>query len=248
MLPGLRFLCAAVVLAVSSAIFGMGATALLRSAHEEFASLPNRGLPPTAVFSQQQETAPALAMLQLAPREEESATSAEMTAPAAEPEPAATAPTEDSAEPDEPPATVSAASSTEPAPPETDQTPAPEAVSPAAAPENPDETTAAAADVPATEPALAAQETAPPPPLEPETTGSISRPTATLTDEDAMLSSSNAVMLGEPVPLPHARPAMEQPKAKPAKKVVKKPAVKRRRVAAYTTPSAPAAQPDPFGF
>ncbi|ABD06624.1 hypothetical protein RPB_1916 [Rhodopseudomonas palustris HaA2] len=38
MLPGVRFLFAAVVLAVSMLVFGLGAAALLRAAHEQFAS------------------------------------------------------------------------------------------------------------------------------------------------------------------------------------------------------------------
>ena len=41
MLPGFRFLFATVVLAVSVLVFGLGAAALLRAAHEEFASLPS---------------------------------------------------------------------------------------------------------------------------------------------------------------------------------------------------------------
>ena len=40
MLPGFRFLLAAIILATSILIFGLGAAALLRAAHEEFASNP----------------------------------------------------------------------------------------------------------------------------------------------------------------------------------------------------------------
>jgi hypothetical protein len=98
----------------------------------------------------------------------------------------------------------------------------------------------------------------------PDTTGSISLPTATvmelptatLTEEDAKLSSSKVAVLGgppidtEPVPLPNARPTVEPPKAKPAKKVVKKPAAKRRVVARAAPAAAPVAQQqqDPFGL
>ena len=42
MLPGFRFLFAAIVLSMSVLIFGLGAAALLRAAHEEFASIPSR--------------------------------------------------------------------------------------------------------------------------------------------------------------------------------------------------------------
>ena len=62
MLPGLRFLFVAIVLALSMMIFGLGAVALLRSAHQEFASLPTRHVQPETVFAQQTAT-PTLAML-----------------------------------------------------------------------------------------------------------------------------------------------------------------------------------------
>ncbi len=40
MLPGIRFLFATVVLSVSVLVFGLGAAALLRAAHDDFANLP----------------------------------------------------------------------------------------------------------------------------------------------------------------------------------------------------------------
>src|SRR3954453_16980181 len=67
MLPGIRFLCAAIVLSISILIFGLGAAALLRAAHEEFASIPSRGPPPEAIFPQREEAGPALAMLRVEP-------------------------------------------------------------------------------------------------------------------------------------------------------------------------------------
>lgn len=250
MLPGIRFVCAAVVLAVSLVIFGMGAAALLRSAHEEFASLPNRRPPPATVFSRQPDAPPTLAMLRLEPR------ATEVAEPAAAP----------------------MAQVSEPAPPEqaaTEVPPAPEAiitaaVAPAAEPEQPAvvETPPVKPSEPANAAAAAPAESAEPAPqapAAPDTTGSISPPTAvimelptaTLTEEDAKLSSSKVAVLGgppintEPVPLPNARPAAEPAKAKPAKKVVKKPVVKQRRVAARVAPAAaPVAQQqqDPFGL
>jgi hypothetical protein len=68
MLPGFRFLVAAIVLSMSILVFGLGAAALLRAAHEEFASRPSwRGAPET-VFAQPNEvTQPTLAMLRLEP-------------------------------------------------------------------------------------------------------------------------------------------------------------------------------------
>src|SRR6516165_9517964 len=41
MLPGFRFLLAAILLSVSILVFGLGAAALFRTAHEEFAANPS---------------------------------------------------------------------------------------------------------------------------------------------------------------------------------------------------------------
>src|SRR4051812_42301266 len=79
MLPGFRFLFVAVVLSMSTLVFGLGATALLRSAHEEFVSLPGRRPPPEAVFAQRfEDTTATLAML----RVDAPAPAAASTAPA----------------------------------------------------------------------------------------------------------------------------------------------------------------------
>src|ERR1700734_2169511 len=68
MLPGFRFLFAAIVLSMSILVFGLGAAALLRAAHEEFASTPSWHPPPETVFTQQVEaTGPVLAMLHVDP-------------------------------------------------------------------------------------------------------------------------------------------------------------------------------------
>ena len=48
MLPGIRFLLAAIVLSMSILIFGLGAAALLRAAHEEVASVPARRILPVS--------------------------------------------------------------------------------------------------------------------------------------------------------------------------------------------------------
>jgi hypothetical protein len=66
MLPGFRFLFAAIMLSISLMVFGLGAAALLRAAHEEFASNPSWRAAPEVMFAQQTETAkPVLAMLQV---------------------------------------------------------------------------------------------------------------------------------------------------------------------------------------
>jgi len=68
MLPGFRFLLAAIVLSISILIFGLGAAALLRAAHEEFAGIPSRRTLPEPVFAQRSDTpAPTLALLRVEP-------------------------------------------------------------------------------------------------------------------------------------------------------------------------------------
>ena len=68
MLPGFRFLFAAILLSMSILIFGLGAAALLRAAHEEFASNPTWRAPAETVFAQQSEAAkPVLAKLVVEP-------------------------------------------------------------------------------------------------------------------------------------------------------------------------------------
>jgi hypothetical protein len=62
MLPGFRFLFGAIVLSVSMLMFGLGAAALLRAAHQEFSSMPSRR-PPQETVLVRNEAVPALAML-----------------------------------------------------------------------------------------------------------------------------------------------------------------------------------------
>src|ERR1700749_3080560 len=69
MLPGFRFLFGALVLSLSILVFGFGAAALLRTAHEEFASAPAWRPAPETRFAQAQETTqttqPVLALLRV---------------------------------------------------------------------------------------------------------------------------------------------------------------------------------------
>ena len=68
MLPGFRFLFAAIVLSLSVLVFGLGAAALLRAAHEQFASMPSRRATPEPVFARQNDAAvPTLALLRFDP-------------------------------------------------------------------------------------------------------------------------------------------------------------------------------------
>ena len=68
MLPGFRFLFTAIVLSMSVLIFGLGAAALLRAAHEEFANLPSRRATPEPMFARlNDDQPPTLALLRIDP-------------------------------------------------------------------------------------------------------------------------------------------------------------------------------------
>jgi len=68
MLPGFRFLFTAILLSMSVLIFGLGAAALLRSAHEEFVNLPTRRATPEPMFARlRDDPAPTLALLRVDP-------------------------------------------------------------------------------------------------------------------------------------------------------------------------------------
>ena len=68
MLPGFRFLFTAIVLSMSILIFGLGAAALLRAAHEEFANLPSRRATPEPMFARlNDDPPPTLALLRVDP-------------------------------------------------------------------------------------------------------------------------------------------------------------------------------------
>jgi hypothetical protein len=261
MLPGFRFLFAAVLLTVSLVVFGLGAAALLRSAHQEFANIPTRRAP-QAVFAQPPvEAPPTLAMLRVeapaAPTPETVAPPVVSVTSAAEQMPPIAAP----AEPEKialpetaaPLSTLAAPTVEMTAP--VAATPKPEVVAKSEATkieERDPLTTVAVAPATSVEPVAA-------PPPEPAVVPAPAaatevaagpQPTATLTDDDARLSSTKIAMLGGPpidtesVPLPKAKPAAE-----PAKKVVKKRiTVKKRRVASRPMAAAAQQPTDPFGL
>ncbi len=71
MLPGFRFLFAAILLSTSILVFGLGAAALLRATHQQYVSNPSwRNGPQEQVFAQAPEpTQPVLAVLRAEPDE-----------------------------------------------------------------------------------------------------------------------------------------------------------------------------------
>jgi hypothetical protein len=69
MLPGFRFLFAAIVLSMSVLVFGLGAAAVLRAAHEQFSESGSwRPAPDTAVAERSETSSPVLAMLRVDPQ------------------------------------------------------------------------------------------------------------------------------------------------------------------------------------
>src|SRR4051794_19675365 len=94
MLPGFRFLFAAIVLSMSVLVFGLGAAALLRTAHEQFVSIPSRRAPPEPVFARASEPPmPTPALLRFEPPLAEKAPDTIAATVVAEPDaPAAFAP------------------------------------------------------------------------------------------------------------------------------------------------------------
>jgi hypothetical protein len=75
MLPGFRFLLAAILLSASILVFGLGAASLLRASHEQYVSNPSwRNGPQEQVFAQASEPAqPVLAALRVEPVAHEAA-------------------------------------------------------------------------------------------------------------------------------------------------------------------------------
>ena len=72
MLPGFRFLLAAILLSASILVFGLGAASLLRASHEQYVSNPSwRNGPQEQVFAQASE--PVLAALRVEPIAHETA-------------------------------------------------------------------------------------------------------------------------------------------------------------------------------
>jgi hypothetical protein len=248
MLPGFRFLVGAVVLSIAMLVFGLGAASLLRSAHEEFASLPVRRAAPQSMFPQQQpEAPPTLAMLRFEPPETRAPVSAAETTTDAPPEPLPTSVAPVGAQPTTEPDRQAALGAAPPAP---ESTPAEVAKPEPTKLETP--TTVALAPVAAAPPAPAPEiaASAPAAILSVETLG-VDQPATTLTDADTKLASTKIATLGGP-PVTIEQPVATKPvvarAVAPVKKKSKPAPAKKHRVAARATSAAAApAQTDPFG-
>ena len=226
MLPGFRFLFAAIILSMSVLVFGLGAAALLRAAHEQFASIPSRRAPPEPVFAQQGEPPmPTLALLRFEP---------------------AVAEKEPDTAPDNAAAVTSAATET-PAAPVFEATPAePEklaALQPqeaiAAEPTKPEipaaepapVTEATPAETPATNDAVKPAATEEPP--APATTASTApEPAAEAPSPEGNIAATKIATLGGPAVTIDQPEAAKTTSAKPDRSDARKRAKERRRLAA----------------
>lgn len=163
MLPGFRFLFAAILLSTSILVFGLGAAALLRATHQQYISNPAwRNGPQEQVFAQSPEPArPVLAVLRIEPEVNAAEPAPSLRdqvptigLPASEPEQVAALTAEADPQPQAvaPPAEVSAVEPAEP-----------EATVEATAPASTDTLTPAdtTASVPEAKPAATASEPAP---------------------------------------------------------------------------------------
>ena len=238
MLPGFRFLVAAIVLSMSILVFGLGAAALLRAAHEEVASRPSWRAAPETVFAQQNEvTQPVLAMLRLEPPAEQKA-----------PEPIATvdAPTEPITATPAEPVKIAALKpdSPPPAEPAAPEMPVPEiAAQGNAAP------TQADAPAAADETKIAATE--PVPSLVNET--AVPEPAIAPVSQDTGIASTKIATLNGPPVTIEPQPSAKKLDAKPDRSAIKKRqqarrAAHRRKIAARArtaqqVPQQPAADP-----
>jgi hypothetical protein len=252
MLPGFRFLFAAIILSMSILVFGLGAAALLRAAHEEVASNPTWRAAPEMMFAQQGDgSRPVLAMLRVEPAimEQKAADNVPAVAASVEPATIVSAP----AEP--------AASAAAPAEPERIAALKPEASSPLEAvkpeilpAENPPQAEAAPvqADTPAAagETWIASSRQSAPPVME-AAPASEQISAAAATEPDA--GSTRIAALDSPSVAVEANPPAKAASAKPDSSAVKKRlqarrAAQRRRIAARARLAQQPAQPpaDPF--
>jgi hypothetical protein len=257
MLPGIRFLLAAIVLSMSVLVFALGAAALLRASHEEFASAPAWRVAPEPKFARQNEPAretsrealseepmPVLAILRVEPAPASPTATDSVSAAAAPAEPAAIAPMPDQSE---------KIAALEPQ----DKTP-PEAAKPdIAPPEISLQSEAPAADTPATTPAPAPAEeiriatTEPALPPANEAVAAAPEPAIVPPAADTDLIAARIATLGGPPVAIETQPKAKAASAKPDPDAAKKRqqarrAKERRRTALRARQAAQQQAADPF--
>ena len=240
MLPGFRFLFAAILLSTSILVFGLGAAALLRASHEQYVNNPSwRNGPQEQKFAQVSEPPqqPVLAVLRAEPEAVEPEPSLRdqvptIGLPATEPEQIAALTTETQSPVATSPAEVPVA---EPAKAETTTA---ETATEAAAPAPADTLTPAdtTASIPAPNPAATADEPAP-------------ADSAALASSARDVASAKLAALNEPATtaVKDAPAKKAKTESKPDDKATKRKAKKRHRVVRRPAPQQVQQQLDPFG-
>ena len=252
MLPGFRFLFAAIVLSMSILVFGFGAAALLRTAHEEFANTPSWQPAPETRFAQSRDasppaTQPVLAMLlRVDDAPKDTSKDALKTDPPAPDNAPATAPSDQAAaiaaEPPSAPEKIAVLQPADVSPPEAAKPEAPPVEAPVAEPAPQAET---AADAPAAPDAtkIAATEQSLPPTSEAAAAPAPSVEMAPAAPEQATvpvdidnISTRIATLGGPPVTIDQrsAKTASAKPHNSAAKKHqrARREMIRRRRIAA----------------
>jgi hypothetical protein len=236
MLPGFRFLFTAIVLSMSILVFGLGAAALLRAAHEEFANLPSRRVlsePPT--FARRNDgPPPTLALLRVDPPVAEKL--AENVSVAAIPEATIDAPAPAGQTPDARPAEPEKLAALKPAEPMQVEAAKPEAPAKEASAETPAAPAEAEAPVATAEVKLAAIAETPEPVA---STPPAPEPATDIYSFEGNVAAARIATLGGPAVIVDEKTAATEAKtteAKPDQNAVKKRtaerARERRRIAA----------------
>jgi hypothetical protein len=247
MLPGFRFLLAAIVLSISILIFGLGGAALLRAAHKEFASIPSRRAPPETMFAQWSDTGPVLAMLRAdAPAVDEKAMDPPTTDHLQDQADINLTPTEVEKPATDEVAALDTATQPENSPPS--EAPASET----AAPEIPLQAeTAQAEDTPspAAEAIVAATAELAPPAPDPSATAKSDQTSAPIDDSAGIADSRIAALGGLPVTIEMQTPSKKMAPAVVRKSAQPKRVTKRRKIAPRARLARPAPQQpaNPFG-
>jgi hypothetical protein len=261
MLPGLRFLFVAIALSLSTMIFGLGAAALLRSAHEEFTNLPTMRPQPETILAQRAEaTRPTLALLRVdTPVTEQKSTDRPTVpdVPNTAPPPEQSSPIT-STEPDRAAAEPDRRATTTAALPSEEKSESSDKPSEARSSEAPAQVeTAARIEMPAPPPENQAAETQkaetqaaiipePRSSAAVEATTAASEPTSAPTDDNAKAASLKIATLGGPAVKIEPQTASKFAVAPPGKRTQARRPIKRRRIVRARV--APPAPPAPVGL
>ena len=254
MLPGFRFLFAAIMLSMSLLVFGLGAAALLRAAHESFASNPSWHSAPEVTFAQHNDAPlPMLATLSVDSATEKANDPAKVAAAPVEPAPSPAEPSGGdqlaaSSPAETPSAEIAKPDSASAGLPAAQDPPAPEAAPAIAEAATTSETKTAAVAVPDassdnSEPAMAQPEPAVPQPTNAATASATSTKIATLGGPPVEITDTASASETRAATSDRAKPDQAAIK----KRAEAKRAIRLRELAARARLAAQLQQAYPFG-